>query len=53
MSIQISVILATRNRAPYLRKALQSLVGQTLSPDLFEIIVVDNGSQDDDQCRCG
>ena len=47
MSIQISVILATRNRAPYLRKALQSLVGQTLSPDLFEIIVVDNGSQDD------
>ena len=46
MSPRISAIIATRNRASYLRKAVESLVHQTLDPDLYEIIVVDNGSQD-------
>jgi glycosyltransferase involved in cell wall biosynthesis len=46
MSVQISAIICTRNRADYLRKAVQSLVDQTLSKDLYEIIVVDNGSTD-------
>lgn len=45
--IRISAIVATRNRAPYLRKALQSLVAQTLPSELYEIIVVDNGSEDE------
>jgi len=47
MTIIISVIIATRNRASYLRKALDSLVHQTLNPEKYEIIVVDNDSQDD------
>jgi glucosyl-dolichyl phosphate glucuronosyltransferase len=41
------VVVATRNRARYLRRALQSLVNQSLSNELYEIIVVDNGSQDE------
>lgn len=46
MSVRISAVLCTHNRAGYLRKALQSLVDQTLAPWSYEIIVVDNGSQD-------
>ena len=47
MGVQISAIVATRNRATYLRKALQSLLDQSLDPESYEIIVVDNGSQDE------
>ena len=47
MPIKISVVIATRNRADYLRKALESLAHQTLDPIDYEIIVVDNGSQDE------
>jgi glycosyltransferase involved in cell wall biosynthesis len=46
MPPRISAIIATRNRATYLRKAIESLGCQTLNPGLYEIIVVDNGSQD-------
>ncbi|MBM3134679.1 MAG: glycosyltransferase family 2 protein [Chloroflexi bacterium] len=46
MSVRISAVVCTHNRAAYLRKALQSLVDQTLPQELYEIIVVDNGSQD-------
>ena len=46
MSVRISAVVCTHNRAGYLRKALQSLVDQTLAPWEYEIIVVDNGSQD-------
>ena len=46
MSVRISAIVCTHNRAGYLCKALQSLVDQTLAPWEYEIIVVDNGSQD-------
>jgi len=46
MSVRISAVVCTHNRAAYLRRALQSLVGQTLDQELHEIIVVDNGSQD-------
>lgn len=42
----ISVIIPTRNRCEYLGDALDSIVEQTLSKDLFEVIVVDNGSTD-------
>lgn len=42
----ISVIIPTRNRCDYLKDALDSIVTQTLSKDLFEVIVVDNGSTD-------
>lgn len=43
----ISVVVCTLNRAPILRVALGSLAAQTLDPDLFEVIVVDNGSTDE------
>src|SRR5262245_12932000 len=41
-----SVIVATRNRAHYLRDCLQSLSAQSCDR-LFEIIVIDNGSTDE------
>lgn len=44
--ILVSVIICTYNRAKYLPKALQSVCDQSLSKDLFEIIVVDNNCID-------
>lgn len=42
----LSVIIPTRNRADYLAATLNSIVGQTLAPSRFEVLVVDNGSTD-------
>lgn len=42
----ISVIIPTRNRADFLAAALESLTRQTLSRDMFEVLVIDNGSTD-------
>lgn len=47
MSIRISAIICTHNRAGYLRKAIRSLVFQSLDEELYEILVVDNASTDD------
>ena len=44
--MKLSVIIPTRNRATYLEKMLDSLLGQTVSKDEFEVIVIDNGSTD-------
>ena len=44
---ELSVIVCTYNQAGYLRKALTSLSGQTLPPNSFEVLVIDNGSSDD------
>lgn len=44
--MRISVIIATKDRAPYLDRALRSLESQEDAPS-FEAIVVDNGSTDD------
>ncbi|MFM8333838.1 MAG: glycosyltransferase [Candidatus Methylumidiphilus sp.] len=41
-----SVLLCTYNRADLLRKTLESLCCQTLDKALFEVIIVDDGSQD-------
>ena len=46
MDVKISAIVCTYNRASYLRKALSSLVNQNFPVEEYEIIVVDNGSQD-------
>ena len=43
----ISVVIPTRNRAELLSATLTSISGQTLSSDLFEVLVVDNGSTDE------
>jgi glucosyl-dolichyl phosphate glucuronosyltransferase len=46
MSVRISAVICTFNRANYLPKAIQSLVEQSLDTSLYEIIVVDNCSTD-------
>ena len=45
-SPEISVIIPVRNGARTLPPLLESLHGQTLAGDRFEVIVVDNGSED-------
>lgn len=42
----ISVVIPTRNRADLLAQTLESLTQQTLDSSEFEILVVDNGSND-------
>lgn len=42
----LSVIIPTRNRAQELENTLNSIVGQTISQEHFEVLVVDNGSTD-------
>lgn len=43
--MRISVVIATKDRAAYLDRALESL-GKQIGPPRFEVIVVDNGSTD-------
>jgi len=45
--LELSVVLATYNRSETLRKTLDCLAAQTISPDSFEVIVIDDGSPDD------
>lgn len=42
----VSVVIPAFNEARYLRRTMDSLCAQTLSPGAFEVIVVDNGSTD-------
>jgi glycosyltransferase involved in cell wall biosynthesis len=44
---ELSVIVATYNRLPMLRRLLTQLDTQTLDPKRFEVVVVDDGSRDD------
>lgn len=44
--ILVSVIIPTRNRSLLLKDTLESIVNQTLEQDLFEVLVIDNGSSD-------
>ena len=43
---EICVIVCTFNRCEYLPKLIESLTNQTLSSESFEIVVVDNNSED-------
>ncbi len=43
---RISAIICTHNRADYLERALKSLAEQSLPPEQFEVLVVDNASTD-------
>jgi GT2 family glycosyltransferase/radical SAM superfamily enzyme YgiQ (UPF0313 family)/tetratricopeptide (TPR) repeat protein len=43
----LSVVIPTYCRRAILRKTLLALMSQTLSPEKFEVIVVDDGSTDD------
>jgi glycosyltransferase involved in cell wall biosynthesis len=42
----ISVIIPTYNRATLLASTLESIAGQTLPLDLYEVLIIDNGSTD-------
>lgn len=42
----ISVIVCSYNREKYIAEAINSLVNQTLSPDLYEVLIIDNNSKD-------
>lgn len=42
----VSVVIPTYNRQDSLRRTLESLVGQTMAADSFEVTVVDDGSED-------
>jgi len=44
--MRLSIVIATKDRASYLERALASLEAQKGAPS-FEVIVVDNGSTDD------
>lgn len=45
--ISISVIIPTYNRAPVLEKCLEALSNQSVSSEMYEVIVSDDGSKDD------
>lgn len=49
---RISVVVCTYNRARFLSVCLESLSSQTLSPELFEVVVVDDGSTDSTPAVC-
>jgi glycosyltransferase involved in cell wall biosynthesis len=44
---EVSVVIPTRDRAARLGAALEALRGQTIAPDRFEVVVVDDGSTDE------
>ena len=45
-SVRVSVIMPVYNTGPLLRELLNSLVRQTLPPEQYEVIAVDDGSTD-------
>jgi glycosyltransferase involved in cell wall biosynthesis len=47
MTLSVSAVICTHNRAGYLTKAIHSLVHQSMPRDKYEIIIVDNCSSDD------
>jgi len=48
---QVSVVIPAYNRPELLALTLRSLLGQTLEPALFEVIVVDDGSESSSVCN--
>lgn len=46
-TVEVSVIIPAYNAEETIDACLDSLHSQTLSPDIYEVIVVDNGSTDD------
>jgi len=49
--IPISVIVCCYNDGRFLRQAIDSLAGQTLPRDQFELVLVNDGSSDDTEDR--
>lgn len=47
MTVRVSLIMPTRNRGDVLRLSLPRLLDQTVPRDAYEIVVVDDASEDD------
>ena len=45
--MKVSVLIAVRNEADNIKKLLTSLLKQTYPKNIFEIIIVDDSSEDD------
>jgi glycosyltransferase involved in cell wall biosynthesis len=45
--VRLSIQLCTYNRAPLLERVLAACFDQTIPPDSFEVVLVNDGSQDD------
>ncbi len=50
--MKLSIIIPTRNRARYLEQTLKSLLNQTISQNDYEVIIIDNGSEDNTKEIC-
>jgi glycosyltransferase involved in cell wall biosynthesis len=48
-NIIVSVVIPTRNRKKILKKCLKSLNQQTIDNSTFEIIIIDDGSNDNNK----
>ena len=44
--VKVSVVVPVWNPGPYIDPCIASLLGQTLDPDAFEVLLVDDGSTD-------
>ena len=51
-SLLISIVICTYNRADYIFDALESLRNQTISKEVFEVIIVNNNSSDNTEIIC-
>ncbi|MBN1866838.1 glycosyltransferase [Candidatus Sumerlaeota bacterium] len=51
MALDLSVVINTRDHADDLRRCLESLARQTLDPERWEVVVVDDGSHDSSTAR--
>jgi glycosyltransferase involved in cell wall biosynthesis len=47
VNIKLTIQLCTYNRAPLLARVLEACFDQTLAPDQYEVVLVDDGSRDD------
>lgn len=45
--IRLSIVIPTKDRASMLQKALESIERQPADPEVYEVLVIDNGSTDE------
>lgn len=50
--MEVSIVIPTKDRAEMLRTLLSVIAAQDFSKDLYEVIVIDNGSSDDTRKVC-